>query len=443
MVGRANAEGAIPTLVAYNIPFRDCAQYSAGGATTPAEYEAWIDGVAEGIGDGTAFVILEPDGLGIIPHHTSIDGTMEWCRPAEADPATAAQERFDMLNHAVDALGGLPGTKVYLDAGHNGWLNVGDNTSRLLRAGVERADGFFLNASNYQFTANLTAYGTWISSCIAYVTQVSAGDYGSCGNQYWNGGPATGWSGVAMNNHDEWSAGNSDPALNTDGVDSRYASILGSVEPSTHFVVDTSRNGLGPWDAPDGVYSDAEDWCNPPARGLGSAPTLDTGNRLVDAHLWIKVPGESDGRCFRGTGGPLDPERGIEDPAAGGWFVEQARELIELAAVPVPASACAVTYDVHGAWPGGFTTQLWVENTGTTSVDGWDLRFDLPAGSTVERGWSGTWAQSGTVVTAGSLRWNAVLEPGQPTTLGFVGRGAAFEPGYVTLDGAPCTVNVG
>ena len=37
-VVRAVARGTVPVLVAYNIPFRDCAQFSAGGATTPAEY---------------------------------------------------------------------------------------------------------------------------------------------------------------------------------------------------------------------------------------------------------------------------------------------------------------------------------------------------------------------------------------------------------------------
>ncbi len=67
----------------------------------------------------------------------------------------------------------------------------------------------------------------------------------------------------------------------------------------------------------------------------GPRPTLD-GDALVDAHLWIKVPGESDGKCYRGTSGPLDPARGIEDPAAGGWFAQQARELIVQAVPTIP-----------------------------------------------------------------------------------------------------------
>jgi endoglucanase len=335
-VSGAHAAGEVPVLVAYNLPFRDCAQYSAGGATSVAEYTAWIDGFAKGIGNKDAVVILEPDGLGIIPWYTNLDGALEWCQPAEADAETAAAERFAMLNHAVDAFAALPNTSVYLDGTHSGWLNVGDITQRLLRAGVERSAGFFLNASNYHFTPNLEAYGTWISSCIALVTEVSPGAFGECGNQYWNGGPANDWTGVAMSPFGEWSADATDPALNTAGVDSRYAAALGDVEPSTHFVIDTSRNGQGPWDASASGLATPEDWCNPPDRGLGLRPTTDTGSELVDAYLWIKVPGESDGRCFRGTVGPEDPVRDMVDPPAGAWFPEMAAELIENAVPAVP-----------------------------------------------------------------------------------------------------------
>src|SRR5687768_404139 len=101
-VQRAADKGTVPVLVAYNIPFRDCAQFSAGGATSVAEYKAWIDGFAAGIGNSTAVVILEPDGLGIIPYYVDINGNPEWCRPDDANPATAAADRFAMLNYAVD-----------------------------------------------------------------------------------------------------------------------------------------------------------------------------------------------------------------------------------------------------------------------------------------------------------------------------------------------------
>jgi endoglucanase len=70
-----------------------------------------------------------------------------------------------------------------------------------------------------------------------------------------------------------------------------------------HFVIDTSRNGAGP-------TADAE-WCNPGGRALGTRPTGETGHPLVDAFLWIKTPGESDGTCNGG-------------PRAGEWWPDYA-----------------------------------------------------------------------------------------------------------------------
>jgi endoglucanase len=338
----AAAKKSVPVLVTYNIPFRDCAQFSAGGATTQAEYDAWIDGFVAGIGDRPAIVILEPDGLGIIPWYDpygSADGTntLEWCQPAEANPATAASERFAMLNHAVDALAALPNVTTYLDGTHSAWLGSGDIADRLVRAGVADAAGFYLNVSNYQLTANNEQYGRWISQCIAYATEVAPGDFFGCPNQYWNGGPHPAkiadllgeWQGVALDRFGEWSDDTDDPALNTSGINLRYSNMLGDVDPTAHYVIDTSRNGQGPWSPPPG-YPDPQDWCNPPGRGLGLAPTLDTGQPLLDAYLWVKTPGESDGECTRGlgpAGETVDPEWGIIDPGAGDWFPEQALQL--------------------------------------------------------------------------------------------------------------------
>src|SRR5690349_18434904 len=150
---RAADKGQVPVLVAYNIPFRDCAQFSAGGATSVAEYQAWIDGFAAGIGSDKAVVILEPDSLGIIPWYNPFgdrdtwvtNPNYEWCQPAEADQATAAADRFAMLSYAVNNLKANSGTSVYLDGTHIGGLGAGDAADRLIQAGVAKADGFFLN----------------------------------------------------------------------------------------------------------------------------------------------------------------------------------------------------------------------------------------------------------------------------------------------------------
>lgn len=73
-----------------------------------------------------------------------------------------------------------------------------------------------------------------------------------------------------------------------------------------NFVIDTSRNGNGPH---------GNDWCNPPGRLVGEFPTCDTGEDKCDAFLWIKIPGESDGK---GNGGPR----------AGKFWPEMATQLI-------------------------------------------------------------------------------------------------------------------
>jgi cellulase/cellobiase CelA1 len=280
---------ALPVLALYNIPGRDCAQYSAGGAANTAEYEAWIDAVRKGIGKLPATVVLEPDSLALLPSDCGADDAQ----------GTKTTERYDEIHYAVDALEPLAGTKVYLDAGHSGWHSVNDIVPRLAAGGVGDASGFFLNISNYRSDSELAWYGKLVSSCLAYVA--GGGPAADCPNQWW-----------AVNDAQAW-------------LDTHVHTAPSAMK---HFITDTSRNGQGPWTPPAGVYSDAQDWCNPPGRGLGARPTLNTGDPLQDARLWVKIPGESDGQCTRGTAGPTDPERGYQDPAAGKWFPQQALELV-------------------------------------------------------------------------------------------------------------------
>jgi endoglucanase len=328
IVQSADHEHSVPILVAYYVPGRDCSQYSAGGAPTGDAYKAWIDGFAAGLGQHKAVVIVEPDGLALLPTDCGQPDTYN---------------RVSLINYAAHAMLQDPNAAVYLDAGHSAWHNIGDISSRLVAGGVQDVQGFYLNPSNYQFTANSGQYGSWISSCIAYATAVNPGDFGGCPNQYWNGGPLPSkiaqllgeWTGVALSAYGEWSDSSNTPELNTSGINLRYANMLGATQPTAHFVIDTSRNGVGPWSPPAHPAGDAQDWCNPPGRGLGLRPTANTGQALLDAYLWVKIPGESDGLCYRWTSGPLDPARGMQDPAAGQWFPEMALELAHNANPPL------------------------------------------------------------------------------------------------------------
>ncbi|WND23961.1 glycoside hydrolase family 6 protein [Streptomyces violaceus] len=68
--------------------------------------------------------------------------------------------------------------------------------------------------------------------------------------------------------------------------DRRVLDALGG-PASLGAVVDTSRNG-------NGAPADGE-WCDPSGRKIGRTPTLGTGEARIDAYLWVKLPGESDG----------------------------------------------------------------------------------------------------------------------------------------------------
>jgi len=359
-----------PVLVAYDIPFRDCAQYSGGGAVDTAAYRAWIDGFAKGIGRGEAVVILEPDSLGIIPYNTTIYGAEESCKPTVAGPDGAPMpapgaspaDRYAQLQYALAQLQErAPNATVYLDGTHAAWLGVGEAAYRLDRAGRDSATGerhargFYLNASNFQTTEQSAQFGTWVSMCTAFATNPEEGgwrlgNFSWCSSQY---NPATDY---AVDYSAEYAA----------TVTAQLQGLMGTATATLPFVLDTSRNGRGvldvsryaaaPYNQPASAIGSLKSgsWCNPPGAGLGLRPSASTGVPLVDAYLWIKAPGQSDGSCdiaggARGwdysaynpwgvsgdAGNHFDPLWGKVDPAAGAWFAEQAMELAQKANPPL------------------------------------------------------------------------------------------------------------
>ncbi len=233
IVGEAERAHAVAQIVLYNIPDRDCGQYSAGGAPSGAAYLKWVRRVARGLGDQRVIVILEPD---------AVDQAASGC------VGSGAITRYRLLASATRLLRRDPHVDIYLDAGSAGWLSPQKLVTPLYRSGIARDTGFSLNVSNFYSTARTIAYGVRLSRLLK----------------------------------------------------------------GKHFVIDTSRNGNG---APADVQG-VHEWCNPAGRALGHAPTTNTGDALVDAFLWIKLPGESDGSC------------GVGDPPAGTWWPAYALGLV-------------------------------------------------------------------------------------------------------------------
>jgi endoglucanase len=342
----AALERAVPVLVLYNIPGRDCGSYSAGGAENTTEYEAWIDAIAAAIGSRKALIILEPDALADLPSDCGYD-------PTQVNVPQATADRYAQINYAVTTLEAGAETLVYMDAGNSHWQAVPIMAQRLVTAGIQQAQGFFTNVSNFNLNNYESTYDTWVSECIAFGQDPEQGgwrlgNYSYCASQYYS------------------PLGTVDPDNIATWVftDEWYQQNIGTAVPTTHFVVDTSRNGQGPLNA--SIYANAPynqpasvvqtltngSWCNPPARGLGTDPTANTGISLLDAYLWVKTPGQSDGTCDAAGGARawdyaayaqpewptdaagqavFDPLWGLDDPIAGAWFSQQALDLAQRA----------------------------------------------------------------------------------------------------------------
>ncbi|MFD0490779.1 glycoside hydrolase family 6 protein [Saccharopolyspora spinosporotrichia] len=150
-VGAADAADELPSLVAYNIPGRDCGGHSGGGAGSQEAYRAWISDFAAAIGDRPSVVVIEPDAL------AQLD-----CMPEDERPV-----RLDLLSHAAAEFAEkAPNTWACMDGGNATWVEPPVLAERLRAIGVERIRGFALNVSNYYTTEESVAKGDAIRQAL-------------------------------------------------------------------------------------------------------------------------------------------------------------------------------------------------------------------------------------------------------------------------------------
>src|SRR5205823_6574163 len=77
----------------------------------------------------------------------------------------------------------------------------------------------------------------------------------------------------------------------------RYGRRISAMIGGKHFAINTGVGGQGPLRPRDIVRTGNEVLCNPIGRGLGPKPTTDTGHPRVDMFAWTTNPGESGGQC--------------------------------------------------------------------------------------------------------------------------------------------------
>jgi hypothetical protein len=103
-------------------------------------------------------------------------------------------------------------------------------------------------------------------------------------------------------------------------------------------------------------------------------------------------------------------------------------------------STCQVSY-VKNEWGGGFTANLTVTNTGTSTVNGWTLAFTFPGDQKVTNAWNAAVTQTGSAVSATNVSYNAAIAPGGNVQFGFQGTWSSNDtnPSSFSLNGTACS----
>jgi cellulose 1,4-beta-cellobiosidase len=289
----AAGKPVVPVFILYDLPNRDCSAKSSDGELSvdhdgAARYQTdYVDKVAlqfRAHGTQHIVVVLEPDSLGNLA--TNMD--VPKC-------AASAKAYRDSIAYAISTLS-TPNVSIYLDAAHGGWLGWDKNRDKIVHiyqevltaaGGAAKIRGFAVNVSNY----NVLKVGP---------------------------DPRNGGEG---------------PCPDEITYVQKLAESLASVGiKDKGYLIDTSRNGRG------GIRGSQGSWCNVKGAGLGERPQA-APSPLVDAYVWLKTPGESDGTSNAGEarfdamckGSDAAPDA----PQAGQWFSAYFIQLAKNAAPPL------------------------------------------------------------------------------------------------------------
>jgi cellulose 1,4-beta-cellobiosidase len=353
----AVAQGAdLIQVVIYNLPGRDCAALASNGELGPDEldrYESeYIDPIAD-ILDDPAYsdlrivTIIEIDSL---PNLITNVGSRNTAT-ANCDEMLANGNYVNGVGYALGTLGAIPNVYNYIDIGHHGWLGWDDNFEPFAQLALEAANANGATPDDvHGFASNVANYGATIEPYF---------DIGDTVN------------GVPIREQSTWIDWNR--YVDELSYAQAYRDLLASIgfDDNLGMLIDTSRNGWGGPDRPTGpgpttsadAYVDGGridrrihlgNWCNQAGAGLGERPTA-APEPGIDAYVWIKPPGESDGSSEfipndegKGFDEMCDPDyqgnpRNVNNPSgalpnapiSGHWFSAQFQELLQNAYPPV------------------------------------------------------------------------------------------------------------
>ena len=101
---------------------------------------------------------------------------------------------------------------------------------------------------------------------------------------------------------------------------------------------------------------------------------------------------------------------------------------------------CHVAYTTNSQWPGGFTAQVVITNTGSSAISGWNLVFTFPGDQKLTQDYNGGFSQSGETATLTNASYNGSIPVNGSVTVGFQGTWTNSDaaPTAFTLNGAAC-----
>nr|XP_036575920.1 Cellobiohydrolase II [Colletotrichum truncatum]KAF6782576.1 Cellobiohydrolase II [Colletotrichum truncatum] len=288
-IRRANQAGGnyAGQFVVYDLPDRDCAAAASNGEFAianggVAKYKEYIDAIRTMLlkySDIRTLLVIEPDSLANLVTNLNVPK----CAGAQAAYLECTDYAIRQLN--------LPHVAMYLDGGHAGWLGWPAN----LPPAAQMYAKVFKDAGSPKalrgLVTNVANYNAWSASSPAPYTQSNP-------------------------NYDEKHYIEAlGPALRAQGWDAQ-------------FIVDQGRSGKQPTG-----QEQWGDWCNAIGTGFGLRPSTNTGSSLVDAFVWVKPGGESDGTSDT-TAARYDHNCGKNDalkpaPEAGTWFQAYFEQLLK------------------------------------------------------------------------------------------------------------------
>jgi hypothetical protein len=166
--------------------------------------------------------------------------------------------------------------------------------------------------------------------------------------------------------------------------------------------------------------------------------------RLRDGDRFFYQNAMTDLNAIRNTYG-IDFRRNLGDIIASNTDIPRAElsDNVFLVNGEEPPTSCSVRYNVTTQWPGGFQVSMTINNTGSTPISGWSLRWTYADGQTISQSWDSTNVQ-GRRMELSSVDYNRNIGPGGslggPGFNGVWNNATNARPTSITLNTTRCTI---